>query len=325
MNLAYDNVTPLRPDLRAVEQRVADTDDGYTRLANELYDELIGANLTKNQAKVAHAVCRKTYGFNKKVDRIADSQIATLTRLPRQKVNAAKKELIEMRVLITDGQLIGPNKNLDEWNIPEPKGGPKCHRDSDTENADNIVTTVVTESVTTIVTTLSPPQGHTKDTITKDNKDTTPIVPTGDVSEALSAGDQELYETPPPEQPVADQVRQVFTHWQAEHDHPTAKLDDKRRKRIQARLAQGFSAEELCKAITGARYDTWLMGKNPSNKRYDGIDTLLRDAAQVEKLRDLADDHHARAIAAGQYTATTARNLDTLKRWAGAEDTGAPF
>lgn len=29
------------------EQRVADTDDGYTRLANELYEELIGANLTK--------------------------------------------------------------------------------------------------------------------------------------------------------------------------------------------------------------------------------------------------------------------------------------
>ena len=325
MNLAYDNVTPLRPDLRAVEQRVADTDDGYTRLANELYDELIGANLTKNQAKVAHAVCRKTYGFNKKVDRIADSQIATLTRLPRQKVNAAKKELIEMRVLITDGQLIGPNKNLDEWSIPEPKGGPKCHRDSDTGNADNSVTTVVTESVTTIVTTLSPLQGHTKDTITKDNKDTTPIVPTGDVSETLSEDGRELHETPPPEQPVADQVRQVFAHWQTEHDHPTAKLDDKRRKRIQARLAQGFSAEELCKAITGARYDTWLMGKNPSNKRYDGIDTLLRDAAQVEKLRDLADDHHARAIAAGQYTATTARNLDTLKRWAGAEDTGAPF
>lgn len=64
------------------EQRVADTDDGYTRLANELYEELIGANLTKNQAKVAHAVCRKTYGFNKKMDRIADSQLSELTRLP---------------------------------------------------------------------------------------------------------------------------------------------------------------------------------------------------------------------------------------------------
>lgn len=159
MNLAYDNVSPIRPELRAVEQRVADTDDGYTRLANELYEELIGANLTRNQAKVAHAVCRKTYGFNKKMDRIADSQISQLTRLPRQKVNKAKNELIQMCVLVREGMLIGPNKNLTEWQIPE------CHQDGVT------VTKTVTKSVTKTVTGLSPKQGHTKDTNTKDKKD----------------------------------------------------------------------------------------------------------------------------------------------------------
>ncbi|MEK9497093.1 replication protein [Photorhabdus sp. P32] len=142
--------------------KVADVDDGYTRLANELYEELIGANLTRNQAKVAHAVCRKTYGFNKKMDRIADSQIAELTRLPRQKVNKAKNELIAMKVLIKEGQLIGPNKNLSEWEIPE------CHQNS------VIVTKTVTKSVTKTVTGMSPKQGHTKDTITKDNKDIPP-------------------------------------------------------------------------------------------------------------------------------------------------------
>ena len=159
MSLALANVTPIRPELRAVEQRVADTDDGYTRLANELYEELIGANLTRNQAKVAHAVCRKTYGFNKKMDRIADSQISQLTRLPRQKVNKAKNELIQMGVLVREGMLIGPNKNLAEWQIPE------CHQDGVT------VTKTVTKGVTKTVTGLSPKQGHTKDTITKDKKD----------------------------------------------------------------------------------------------------------------------------------------------------------
>lgn len=157
-NLAHDNVLPIRPDLRAVEQRVADTDEGYTRLANELYEELIGANLTRNQAKVAHAVCRKTYGFNKKMDRISDGQLSQLTRLPRQKVNKAKNELIQMKVLVRDGMLIGPNKNLSEWSVPE------CHQDGVT------VTKTVTKSVTKTVTALSPKQGHTKDTITKDNK-----------------------------------------------------------------------------------------------------------------------------------------------------------
>ncbi|XUV83531.1 replication protein [Enterobacter sp. TMH.L2] len=145
---------------------MADTDDGYTRLANELLEELIGANLTRNQAKVAFAVCRKTYGFNKKTDRIADSQIGQLTRLPRQKVNKAKNELIAMKVLIKDGLAIGPNKNLSEWEVPE------CHQDSVT------VTKSVTKSVTKTVTALSPKQGHTKDTITKDKKDNiTPLNP----------------------------------------------------------------------------------------------------------------------------------------------------
>ncbi|HCT8596076.1 TPA: replication protein [Klebsiella oxytoca] len=153
------------------EQRVADTDDGYTRLANELYEELIGANLTKNQAKVAHAVCRKTYGFNKKMDRIADSQLSELTRLPRQKVNTAKNELIAMNVLVSDGMLIGPNKNLSEWIIPGTKPAPKCHHGSDCHHYSDNVPTVVTKGVTKTVTTLSPKWGHTKDTITKDNKD----------------------------------------------------------------------------------------------------------------------------------------------------------
>ena len=166
-------------DMGIQEQRVADTDDGYTRLANELYEELIGSNLTKNQAKVAHAYCRKTYGFNKKMDRIADTQIAQLTRLPRQKVNTAKKELISMRILVEEGDLIGPNKNLHEWVLPEAKKGPschhrrdnKCHHDSDSHHSSDTVPTMVTKSVTTVVTGVSPKQGHTKDTITKDNKD----------------------------------------------------------------------------------------------------------------------------------------------------------
>lgn len=143
-----------RPQSAPQEVRVADLDDGYTRIANELYEALIGANLTRNQAKVAHAITRKTYGFNKKTDRISDSQIADLTKLPRQKVNKAKNELIAMKVVIRSGHEIGPNKNLFEWEID-------CHQNSDS------VTNTVTKSVTKTVTGVSPKQGHTKDTIQK--------------------------------------------------------------------------------------------------------------------------------------------------------------
>lgn len=167
MNLARNKVTPIRPQLEAVERRVAELEDGYTRLANALYDELIGADLTKNQSKVAHAICRKTYGFGKKMDRISDSQLALLTRLPRQKVNKAKNELIAMKVIKRDGHLIGPNKEIGEWQIEG------CHYSGDN------VTQLVTKCVTKTVTALSPKQSHTKETITKENKETTPLPPNG--------------------------------------------------------------------------------------------------------------------------------------------------
>jgi len=123
----------------------------------ELYEALIGADLTRNQAKVAHAVARKTYGFNKSRDRISDSQLGELTGLPRQKVNKAKNELITMGVLVVQGREIGLNKVISEWDT-------HCHQNSDT------VTKAVTKSVTKTVTGVSPKQGHTKDTIQKTRK-----------------------------------------------------------------------------------------------------------------------------------------------------------
>ncbi|WP_428945270.1 replication protein [Pantoea sp. FN060301] len=152
-------LSDYRPSSEGMERRVAQLEDGYTRLANALYDELIGADLTKNQSKVAHAICRKTYGFGKKMDRIADSQLAELTRLPRQKVNKAKNELIAMRVILRDGNKIGPNKEVSQWQIEG------CHYSGDN------VTALVTNKVTKTVTGVSPKQSHTKETITKEKKE----------------------------------------------------------------------------------------------------------------------------------------------------------
>lgn len=146
-------------------KKVADLDDGYTRIANDLYDALIAADLTKHQQKVAHAYVRMTYGYNKKNDRIADDQIAVKTKLPRCKVNTAKNELLDMKVLILDGRKIGVNKNISEWNIN------KSYQNSNSIQNGNSVTKTVTKNVTKTVITLLPKTEHTKDIISKDNKD----------------------------------------------------------------------------------------------------------------------------------------------------------
>ncbi|OEI71259.1 replication protein [Enterobacter sp. ku-bf2] len=115
MNLAYEKVTPIRPHLEAVEHRVADTEDGFMRVANELTDSLLMADLTARQLKVMLAIMRKTYGFNKPMDRLTNTQIAAMTGIHHTHICAAKRQLIERKFLIADGVRIGINKVVSEW------------------------------------------------------------------------------------------------------------------------------------------------------------------------------------------------------------------
>lgn len=93
-----------------------------------------------------------------------------------------------------------------------------------------------------------------------------------------------------PAAPVHDSlanVRLVFDEWRKVFEHPTAKLDNKRTLRIKARL-KDFTPEQLCKALRGAAKDDWTMGRDPkSPRRYDGLETVLRDTAQVERFIEL--------------------------------------
>ena len=73
-------------------------------------------------------------------------------------------------------------------------------------------------------------------------------------------------------------VRRVFEawvtgFWSGRGQRP--KLDDKRRKRIRARL-KTFTVDQLCEAL--GRVDAWYVEQG-----HTGLETLLRDDAQVEK------------------------------------------
>jgi hypothetical protein len=89
--------------------------------------------------------------------------------------------------------------------------------------------------------------------------------------------------------PPTDDIKAVFAHWQNQHAKPASKLDAKRTSRIRTAL-KTFDVEQLCLAIDGALKDSWLMGKDEKSagKKYNGIETILRDAGQIERLIDLA-------------------------------------
>ncbi|MGY6030695.1 replication protein [Phytobacter sp. AG2a] len=119
-NLA--EVVQLRPHVAAVEHKVAELDDGYARLSNTLLEAYSGADLTKRQYKVLLAILRKTYGWNKPMDRISDSQLSEIAKLPVKRCNEAKLELVRMGLIRQQGGMFGPNKNISEWRIPQNEG-----------------------------------------------------------------------------------------------------------------------------------------------------------------------------------------------------------
>jgi len=96
----------------------------------------------------------------------------------------------------------------------------------------------------------------------------------------------------PPRDPKGcdPRVEEVGAYWASRPYHRgRVTLTDDRRKKVAARLAEDFAVEDLKAAIDGAGLDPWLMGQDPktSGKAWRGLETLLRDAGQVEKLRDL--------------------------------------
>ncbi|EME1742093.1 replication protein [Cronobacter sakazakii] len=163
-NLA--EVHDLTPHIEARERRVAELEDGYTRIANDLLEAVMLAGLTQHQLLVFMAVMRKTYGFNKKVDWISNEQLSQLTGMLPHKCSAAKSTLVKRKILSQSGRQVGINKAIGEWEkehylnqVTLPESGKKSLPESGKRSYPN--------------------QVNTKETITKEKKETTPLPPEG--------------------------------------------------------------------------------------------------------------------------------------------------
>ncbi|EAP9196719.1 replication protein [Salmonella enterica] len=154
------------PDVAHKEPRVADLDDGFTRIANEILEAVMHAGLSQHQLLVFMAVMRKTYGFNKKSDWVSNEQLSKLTGILPHKCSVAKSALVKRGILTQTGRVIGINKTVREWSSLPVKGTekkpylkkvnlPESGKKSLPESGNGYY----------------PNQVNTKDTITKDSKD----------------------------------------------------------------------------------------------------------------------------------------------------------
>jgi len=90
-------------------------ENGYTRIANEILDELCKIKLTSYQTRMLLYIFRKTYGYNKKEDWISVSQIAEATGIRQTHISRAKKELLLRKMITLNGIKIAFQKDSSLW------------------------------------------------------------------------------------------------------------------------------------------------------------------------------------------------------------------
>ena len=260
-----------RPSVEGMERRVADTDDGYTRIANELLEAVMSADLTARQLKIVLAVIRKTYGFGKKLDRITNTQIAAITGIHHTHVCTAKNEMIGMNILISNGNQIGVNKVVSDWN-------------TDISQVSKTLAKSANKSLAEVANDHSPTQLNTKETIQK-KKEITPISPVGD--ESIPAEKQKR-QTVSKYHFDRDQLKDTWNRKAETYGLPkmvsiSATTEKGIKQLYDSHLKHcketGRPAQQIDRFINGYiefgyQPTEWACGANPAGKRY-GIDTAL--------------------------------------------------
>lgn len=92
-------------------------ENGHTQIANEILEQLAKLYLSPNQWQVVIFIIRKTYGFKKKVDYIANSQVVDGTGLSKPVVSRALKGLQERNIITRHKKHIGFQKNWELWKL----------------------------------------------------------------------------------------------------------------------------------------------------------------------------------------------------------------
>lgn len=117
----------------------------------------------------------------------------------------------------------------------------------------------------------------------------------------------------PPTEPHP--IELVFNRWRESTGKDRARLDTKRRRRIEAAL-KAYPLADVLDAVVGWRNSPFHCGHNDRNKAYNDLDLLLRDARRIEEFRDLA---RAGPQPSGPAATKIARTTDALRDFLEAE------
>ncbi|MGG4156192.1 replication protein [Peribacillus muralis] len=101
------------------------TENGYTRIANELLEQIMKHRLNGTQFRIILAVWRRTYGFHHTTAELPISKIAEMIGANKGQAQKGLDQLIEKKIItVSDfnskgGRKLGVNKNYEEWESGE--------------------------------------------------------------------------------------------------------------------------------------------------------------------------------------------------------------
>lgn len=96
-----------------------------------------------------------------------------------------------------------------------------------------------------------------------------------------------------PQEPGSEMspAHRVFEHWKRVMDKPRAVFGGPRETKIKARLAEGYTVQDLCQAIDGYSRSSHHMGENDRGVPYNDLTLICRDASKVDQGLAFAKAH----------------------------------
>jgi len=92
-------------------------ENGYAPIANELLEAFYRCKMVEYERIIVMCIWRKTYGWSKREDWIANSQFHEETGIPKPHITRTIKALREKNIITRTGKKVTVNKKFGEWKV----------------------------------------------------------------------------------------------------------------------------------------------------------------------------------------------------------------
>jgi hypothetical protein len=113
----------------------------------------------------------------------------------------------------------------------------------------------------------------------------------------------------------AAMVQRVFAYWvKAAGKGTQAKLTRDRQQKILARAREGYTEQDMLRAIDGICASSYHRGENDSGTQYLDLTLVFRNGSKLEHFRDMAPDKMTRTVTSDPRADELAVKIDRLRQ-----------